>query len=403
MTATGDLEIESFTYAGTTYVPANGELSLGTTSRWWIDTDGNHILWVDDDPSTDPPQNPPPVLDTSNPKGGDVGSKADNFYLRLDGATNISSIDGINYQETVFPFLTDTFFLFERGGNDSGTWQAILEDDTLGTAIDFTAAAVYGNTGVNVGGQNAFGVVFETDVPVKGVRISASGHDTFSISTPAQPQPILFVDLATGEVSMGNNSTSDVQIVGYSIASAAGALDPDGWIPFADSDADWSVTASSALQLAENDAVGGGVTVVSQATPLDLGDAFVPSPFADLQFTYELEGGVSAIGPVSYTGEAPLLGDLDNSGTLDKPDFVIFAANSYTDFRGESALGAYLRGDLDFDLDNDFDDFTIFRDLYIAANGVAAFNNLLVPEPSAMALISSVIAAGILGLRRRMA
>ena len=52
--------------------------------------------------------------------------------------------------------------------------------------------AAYENTGVNVGGQNAWGVVFTTDAPVAGVRIAASGHDTLSISTPI-PEPSTLV------------------------------------------------------------------------------------------------------------------------------------------------------------------------------------------------------------------
>jgi hypothetical protein len=111
-----------------------------------------------------------------------VGSKADNFLFTLNGSTNISSIDGINFQETVFPFLTNTFFHFERGGNDTGTWQAILADGSLGPPLEFSGAADYADTGVSVNGQNAYGVVFKTDIPVMGVRIIAEGHDTLSIS-----------------------------------------------------------------------------------------------------------------------------------------------------------------------------------------------------------------------------
>jgi hypothetical protein len=99
--------------------------------------------------------------------------------------TPLSSIDGINYQETVFAAPTKTIFVFERGGNDTGTFQAILSDGSLGPAVAFVTAAKGGpfaDTKVNVGGQNAFGTVFTTDVPVKGVRITASGFDALSIS-----------------------------------------------------------------------------------------------------------------------------------------------------------------------------------------------------------------------------
>jgi len=172
-----DGAIISFRYEGTEYVVANEDVALGTTTRWYINA-GVETLWADGDPTPDAT-----VSGTSTVKAGDVGSNADNFMFAVAGdADNISSIDGIDFQETVFPFLAKTFFHFERGGNDTGTWQAILADGSLGAKVAFSGAAAYADTGVNVNGQNAFGVVFTTDVPVMGVRITASGHDTLSIS-----------------------------------------------------------------------------------------------------------------------------------------------------------------------------------------------------------------------------
>jgi hypothetical protein len=172
-----DGAIVSFRYEGTEYVVADEDLALGTTTRWYIPPSGVETLWEDGTPTPDAT-----VSGTSTVKAGDVGPKADNFLFTLNGSTNISSIDGIDFQETVFPFLTKTFFHFERGGNDTGTWQAILADGSLGAPVAFSGATAYADTGVSVNGQNAYGVVFTTDVPVMGVRITASGHDTLSIS-----------------------------------------------------------------------------------------------------------------------------------------------------------------------------------------------------------------------------
>ena len=95
----------------------------------------------------------------------------------------------------MFAQPTDTFFLFERGGNDAGTWQAINADrSAAGPLVEFTKGtdggplAFYADTGVDVGGQNAWGVVFKTDAPVMGVRVASSGHDALSISAPV-PEP----------------------------------------------------------------------------------------------------------------------------------------------------------------------------------------------------------------------
>ena len=189
-----DDAITSLTFGGTDYVVADGDLVLGTTTRWYV-IDSVEYHWPDGDPV---PAGCPTVGGTSSPKEGDIGAHADDFILRLDGQNDISSIDGIDFQQTIFPFLVDTMFVFERGGNDKGTVQAILADDTLGTALTLTKnAAPYADTGVNVGGQNAFGYVLTTDVPVKGLRITASGHDAISISAPI-PEPATLALLSIG-------------------------------------------------------------------------------------------------------------------------------------------------------------------------------------------------------------
>ncbi|MHC4539321.1 MAG: LamG domain-containing protein [Planctomycetota bacterium] len=184
-----DGAIVSLRHGGTEYVVADGDLTLGTTTRWYI-VEGVETLWVEGDPAP-----AATVPGTSSPKDGDVGSKADNFLFTLEGSTNISSIDGIDFQETIFPSLTDTIFVFERNGNDNGTVQAIMADGSLGTAMTLTKnGEPYASTGVDVNGQTAYGYVVTTGVPVQGVRITAAGHDTLSISTPT-PKP---VDPGTG-------------------------------------------------------------------------------------------------------------------------------------------------------------------------------------------------------------
>jgi hypothetical protein len=176
--------IVSLRYSGTEYVVANDDLMLGTTTRWYIPAaTGVATLWKDGDPT-------PAATTTagSPPKPEDPGSEGDNFLFRSNGQNDMSSIDAINFQETIFPALTKTIFVFERGGNDTGTFEAILPDGTLGPAVAFTTAAKGGpfaDTKVSVAGQNAFGTVFTTDVPVKGVRINAPGFDALSVSALA--------------------------------------------------------------------------------------------------------------------------------------------------------------------------------------------------------------------------
>ncbi len=201
-----DDQIVSFRYDGEEYVVAADDLMLGTTTRWYVPSDtGVETLWAEGDPAPTAT-----VTGTSNPKEGDVGSRADNFSFRVDGSNNMSSIDGIDFQQTIFPVLSNMFFVFERGGNDAGTYQAVYADGTLGPEVPFNGSQVYADTGIGVGGQNAFGVVFETDLPAQGVRITASGHDALSVSIPAggavatqahEPQP------EDGAINVATNAT----------------------------------------------------------------------------------------------------------------------------------------------------------------------------------------------------
>ncbi|UCG49878.1 MAG: hypothetical protein JSU94_08855 [Phycisphaerales bacterium] len=177
----GNEAMISLKYGGTTYVVANDDLATGTTTRWYIDpTSGLETHWVD---GTAAPA--ATVAGTSNPKVGDQGWKADNYTFRVPSWSNdICSIDGIDFLETVFPFNTDTIFILERGGNDTGTIQAIRPDNTLGPAISISPNNPFADTGINVGGQQAFGLVLTTDSPVKGLRVTASGFDALIICAP---------------------------------------------------------------------------------------------------------------------------------------------------------------------------------------------------------------------------
>ena len=95
-------------------------------------------------------------------------------------------------------------------------------------------------------------------------------------------------------------------------------------------------------------------------------------------------------------------GDLDFSGGIpDVDDWLAFRASQGVDLSAETALGAYGRGDVDFDGDNDLADFVAFRTLFNDANGVGALEALIaVPEPSTTMLL--LLGTGyLLGYRRR--
>ncbi len=98
------------------------------------------------------------------------------------------------------------------------------------------------------------------------------------------------------------------------------------------------------------------------------------------------------------------LADLDFSGgTIDAADWLAFRSGQGVDLSSETMMGAYAKGDLDFDGDNDLADFLHFQTIFNAANGSGALATLLaVPEPSSsmLAVLSLVGFAGVYRRRR---
>jgi hypothetical protein len=84
--------------------------------------------------------------------------------------------------------------------------------------------------------------------------------------------------------------------------------------------------------------------------------------------------------------------DFDRDGDLDADDYGRLRNYHLTPLVGDSALETFSFGDVDGDLDNDYDDFRIFKEDYVAAHGFQQFNAVVagfeqLPEPSAFALI----------------
>lgn len=117
----------------------------------------------------------------------------------------------------------------------------------------------------------------------------------------------------------------------------------------------------------------------------------------------EFPGRYSDYGSVGFYQiniDLPVFADLNGDQVLNTLDWQDFISNFGSDLSGLSPSEAYAAGDLDSDGVNSISDFGLFKDAYITANGVAAFESLLaqVPEPTSLVLTTTVLA---IMLRRR--
>jgi Concanavalin A-like lectin/glucanases superfamily len=217
---------------------------------------------------------------------------------------------------------------------------------------------------------------------------------SFATGPDPAPLPVLIVNRGTGAMSLANQTAGNVQIKGYSVTSADGSLNPLTWTSINagnafDPDGTWTAQSSTSMNLAES--VTGGVTdggSLAPATSRGIGAPWLKSPFEDVAFNFTLGDGSVGNGAVQYIGTPLARSDLNGDGMVTAADWALFVPNSFKSFPGETMVGAYLKGDLDGDLDNDYNDFLIFKTDFIAAQGASAFAQLTgaVPEPSSLVL-----------------
>lgn len=100
--------------------------------------------------------------------------------------------------------------------------------------------------------------------------------------------------------------------------------------------------------------------------------------------------------------------DFDRDGDLDEYDYARLVEYHLTTLTDDSPLETFSFGDIDGDLDNDFADFRLFKQEYIAAHGAPAFAAAVaahgqVPEPCSGALMLLGMATVAAAARRRLA
>ena len=226
------------------------------------------------------------------------------------------------------------------------------------------------------------------------------------------------VDRSTGAITLNNKTGSAKNISAYSVTSAFEGLNPGTWLSITDnydsgnpgpnqvdSAHAWAEQTLPAAHgdLTESDPAAVGASLANNRT-VNLGNAWIRTPFEDLIFQYT-SGGSVVDGIVSYVGgvgnTAYDEGDLNTDGVISAADWTVFRTNHRTSFSSQSLAEAYRLGDLNGDKISNHADFLEFKTLYDDANGLGAFVAMVnaIPEPSSIVLMVS--AAGLLLARRR--
>ena len=334
-----------------------------------------------------------------------IGSTGD---IRLEGSALGSGASSISTPAIVNTVQTDPFTMVLELNKTSNTYDVFYKDGT-----NPSQALGYGSVDPNRDGNSIRFVVnnnFGTDL-----------DENFTIERIAVTDVNPLTDLLTVEVNRGSGQVKLINTTGsvlsglesYTLTSAIGALDPNGWMPITDNydnasgpgdgsvdiDDDWQVDPNSntsfllEASLQNGGADGGELTVNEEVVLSDLDGLWIQNPIEDIQAEFSFAGGVTIEANVNYVGNSGKkfeVGDLNYDGSLTVDDWTIFVAGLELDLTGLSDAQAYQTGDLNYGGINSVVDFDIFKTAFEAANGLGSFELMLagVPEPCALVLLT---------------
>lgn len=284
--------------------------------------------------------------------------------------------------------------------------------DTVSTAGDFTNVIAW-EFPMLIGAFNNRGT------PIKHLTGALDDLQVYSGELTADeirdmvPSTDVVLDRTTGNISIVNNTLGDVTMIGYSITSNSGALNPTNgvWTSIADTydlgnggpidpNDNWTelTDPDSRTDLSEFEtgpAFDGATLGIGES--VDLGNAWIKGLVEESDISAEilLDTGERINAAVYFVPGANNLdpfefGDLDFDGDFDEDDFHdVFVPAYLTDTSGFSDAEKYQAGDFNEDGVTDALDFFTYYDAYLAANpGAAGLSFASIPEPSSYLLLS---------------
>jgi alpha-L-arabinofuranosidase/glucose/arabinose dehydrogenase len=343
------------------------------------------------------------------------------FYTDFVGTANAAQIWSLDFDRNTNP----ASFNGQNGARTevSSLWQSLVYDPTDPAYLpDSTTASSAGLDHIVSFGEDNAGNVYLVDFGngsgFDGQYPGAGRGEIFRI-VPSLPVTVT-VNRTSGVMTLANQTGAPIDIRGYSIASASGALDRDELAPISgrldampsgdgtiDPNNIWQVTSPSGSHTLFSESSTGGATIlgVGQSFELSPADGWIPSIYEDLDLRLTLGDGSVVDAIAQYTGnsgQAFERSDLNFNGGLDPGDWVVFRTHHLTNLAGLSKAQSYGLGDLDGDGDNDFTDFRLFQRDYTSINGAAAFARLLtVPEPGTLTLLLAIVATACCHRSRR--
>lgn len=201
---------------------------------------------------------------------------------------------------------------------------------------------------------------------------------------------VLYVNPTTGQTTMRNASPFNVEIDGYTITSASGALNT-GYTSLDDAGVEsgqWQEANVSATRVSE--LMDGGVTEMSIHRSFNLG-SLVTGGATDLAFQYLMAGeSTPRTGTVIYqaaSAAVTLPGDYNNDGFVNAADYTVWrnALGTAATLPGDTSPGGVSAVD-----------YTVWANNYGRTAGGSS--SVAIPEPSALLLMLGLF--GLLPLRR---